>query len=84
MKKFLCSYAYDCPYYADFTVQANTEQEAEVMVKAALKKKKFERVEGVHDGSFASERVFVAEEIKPDNGGYYPTLVELLEDAENN
>lgn len=84
MKKFLCSYAYDCPYYADFTVQANTEQGAEMMIKAALRKKKFERVEGVHDGFIEEERVFVVNEINPENQDYHPTLHALLEAAENN
>ena len=81
MPKFLCSYAYDQPYYTDFTVIANNKKAAEKIIKAALKAGKFETVTGDTDYSMQDERVFIQEELKPKAITYYPPLQELLHDA---
>ena len=67
LKTFNCSYAYDVPHYAEFSVRASSERQAEAMIKKALKEKRFKNVEGAE--AFANvchERVFVVDAVSPE------------------
>ena len=61
MPKFNCSYAYCVSCYADFTVEAENEEEAEKIIERALENGCFASVSG--DPSWEDtdqERVFVS------------------------
>lgn len=55
------SYAYDVPHYADFVVEAETEEQAEAIAKAALEAGRFSAVSGdaCYD-NLCNERVFTS------------------------
>lgn len=77
MPKFNCSYAYDIACYADFVVEAATEQAALREIRRALRQGRFENVtaDPWWENRPDRERVFVqgpASEHAPD-----PTLDEL-------
>jgi hypothetical protein len=57
--KFVISYAYDVPHYADFVVDANNEKEALKKAKAAFLLGIFDTVSCQPDDSVFNERVFV-------------------------
>ena len=57
--KFVISYAYDVPNYADFLVDAKSEKEALKKAEAAFLSGKFSRVHCQPDDTMQNERVFV-------------------------
>ena len=57
--KFVISYAYDVPNYADFLVDAKNENEALKKAKAAFSSGKFNGVYCQPDDTMKNERVFV-------------------------
>ena len=59
MPKFLCSYAYDVPHYADFTVEAKDISEAEQIVQTVLQNGYFYQVQGQPDDMHQNKRVLV-------------------------
>jgi hypothetical protein len=71
MPKFVCSYAHDISCFADFVVEAKSEQAALRKIKKALRDGKFESVEATPcwENGATNERVFVqgvASEHSPD------------------
>ena len=63
MPKYSCSYAYSVSCFADFTVEAETEAEAEKLIKTALAEGKFQNVEcDVNWDNIDDHRVFVSGE----------------------
>ena len=82
MPKFVCSYAYDIPHFADFVVEAQSEADAENMNSQALRDKRFHDVPGVADyDSVGDERVFVSRELSKADP-FYPTMAQVIQDAE--
>jgi hypothetical protein len=67
MPKYKMSYAYDVPHYADFVLEAATEEEAEALANKRLEAGGFNNVIGVSSGGPEEERVFSAGEAEPDN-----------------
>jgi len=69
MPKFLCSYAYDVPCYADFYVEADSEEAAEKLVQKKLKAGAFSGVTGepFWENAGDNERVFVSGEAGEDD-----------------
>lgn len=59
--KFVISYAYDLPHYADFTIEARNEEEALELAKKALREGRFKEVAGQPNDTVENERVFVCE-----------------------
>jgi hypothetical protein len=57
--KFVISYAYDVPNFADFLVDAKDENEALEKAQQALSSGRFAGVKGQPDDSIGEERVFV-------------------------
>jgi len=57
--KYVVSYAYDVPHYADFTVEARNEKDALRKAKKALRAGKFTDILGQSDESAHAHRVFV-------------------------
>jgi hypothetical protein len=66
MPKFLCSYAYDVPCYADFYVEADTEEAAEKLIQEKLESGAFSGVAGnpCWENAGDNERVFVSGEAR--------------------
>jgi hypothetical protein len=64
MPKFLCSYAYDVPCYADFYVEADSEEAAEKLIQEKLEAGAFSAVVGrpCWENAGENERVFVSGE----------------------
>ena len=81
MAKFLCSYAYDVPCYADFYVEADSEEAAEKLIQEKLKSGEFSGVAGepCWENAGDNERVFVSGEAVDDDLGV--SLDELLAKA---
>lgn len=80
MPKYLCSYAYDVPHYADFTIEAADRKEAEKKIQAALKAGRFQNVECEEPAEIApvSHRVFVQFKItSAEDTDACPTMAEL-------
>ena len=61
MPKFVCSYGYDIPCYADFVVESKSERAALRKIRRALKAGKFENVEAApcRENGPTNQRVFV-------------------------
>jgi hypothetical protein len=62
MPKFTCSYAYDIPHYLDFTVEAESEDEAQKKCEEALVNDSFDKVIDQAEACYsnhADDRVFV-------------------------
>jgi len=61
MPKFVCSYAHDIPCYADFVVEAKSENAALRKIRKALREGKFNGVEAEPwwENGPENERVFV-------------------------
>jgi hypothetical protein len=62
MPKFKMSYAFDVPYYFDFTVEAKTSEEAEKKAKKALRAGVFDKSQSQGDADYSSssrDRVFL-------------------------
>lgn len=57
--KYIVSYAYDVPHYADFRVNARSRKEALRKAKQALRAGRFGDVVGQPDDTQKGERVFV-------------------------
>lgn len=57
--KFVVSYAYDVPHYADFLVDAKNEEEALKKAKAAFSSGRFDVVCCQPDDTYRNEHVFV-------------------------
>ncbi len=76
MPQFNCSYAYDIPHYVDFTVEAETEAEAEAIMKARLEQGCFCQVAGeaCYD-NMTAERVFVSGPLR--EGDHLDPMTEL-------
>ena len=84
MPKFLCSYAYDVPCYADFYVEADTEEAAEKLIQEKFEAGAFSGVVGkpCWENAGENERVFVSgEAAKDDDPGV--SLDELLAETEH-
>ena len=81
MPKFVCSYAYDVPCFADFTVEAESEAQALRLCKAAFAADKFNDVQcEANWGNDHNHRVFVqgeAADYSPDT-----TLGDLIGEPE--
>jgi len=78
MPKFVCSYAHDIACFADFVVEATSEQAAWRQIRKALRDGKFANVEAspCWENGSSNDRVFVqgvAEEHSPAT-----TLAELI------
>lgn len=69
MPKFLCSYAYDVPCYADFYVEADSEEAAEKLIQEKLEAGVFSGVVGrpCWENAGEIERVFVSSEAGKDD-----------------
>lgn len=69
MPKFLCSYAYDVPVYADFYVEADSEAAARKIIQQKLKAGLFSSVTGeaCWENAGENERVFVSGEADEDD-----------------
>jgi len=77
LKKFVMSYAYDIPHYADFIIEAKDADDAMARATAALALGKFDTVEGdvCYDNIWA-KRVFLQRPAtKRDD--YQPNMKEL-------
>lgn len=61
MRKFVCSYAHDINYYADFVVEAKSEKAALRKIRKALKEGRFNDLEttAAWENGPDNERVFV-------------------------
>ena len=84
MPKFLCSYAYDVPCYADFYVEADTEEAAAQLIQEKFEAGAFSGVVGkpCWENAGENERVFVSgEAAKDDDPGV--SLDELLAETEH-
>jgi len=71
MPKYVCSYARDIACFADFVVEAKSENAALRKIRKALREGRFEKVEATPawENGAANERVFVqdvATEYSPD------------------
>lgn len=64
MPRFLCSYAYDVPCYADFYVEAENEEAAEKLIQEKLEAGAFSGVVGspCWENAGENERVFLSSE----------------------
>jgi hypothetical protein len=69
MPKFLCSYAYDVPCYADFWVEAPDEAAAEKLIQEKLEGGAFSGIVGspCWENAGENERVFVSGEAAEDD-----------------
>ena len=69
MPKFFCSYAYDVPCYADFHVEADSEEAAEKLIQEKLEAGAFSGVAGspCWENAGENERVFVSCEAAEDD-----------------
>ncbi|MFZ3376222.1 MAG: hypothetical protein WA183_11775 [Chthoniobacterales bacterium] len=69
MAKFFCSYAYDVPCYADFYVEADSEEAAEKLIQEKLEAGAFSGVVGnpCWENAGENERVFVSSEADEDD-----------------
>ena len=78
MPKFVCSYAHDIACFADFVVEAKSEQAALRKIRKALREGKFENVntDPAWDNRASNERVFV--QGTPTEFSTDTTLEELL------
>jgi hypothetical protein len=82
MPRFLCSYAYDVPCYADFYVEADSEEAAEKLIQEKLEAGAFSGAVGdpCWENAGENERVFVSSEAaEGDDAGIL--LEELLADS---
>jgi hypothetical protein len=78
MPKFLCSYAYDVPCYADFCVEAESEQAAKKLINEKLESGAFSGVSGEPCWENAgNDRAFVSGEAA-EQGDPGVSLGELL------
>ena len=61
MPKFVCSYAYDVPCFADFVVEAKSERAALRLIRKALREGKFANIhaEPCWENGPSNERVFI-------------------------
>jgi hypothetical protein len=57
--KYIISYAYDLPFYADFLVEARNKKAALKRARAAFLAGRFNEVHGRHDDTVRNNRVFV-------------------------
>lgn len=57
--KYVISYAYDVPYYADFIVKARSKKAALKKAKEAFLSGRFNEVRGQRDDTTRNARVFV-------------------------
>ena len=68
MPKYLCSYAHDVPCYADFYVEAKSEEAAEKLIQERLESGAFSGVSGNPCWENAgNDRVFVSGEAAEDD-----------------
>ena len=69
MPRFLCSYAYDVPCYADFYVEAASEEAAEKLIQEKLEAGAFSGVVGnpCWENAGENERVFLSGEAAEDD-----------------
>jgi hypothetical protein len=81
--KYFMSYAYDIPFYADFVVEAESEEAAEAIAEQALKDGKFSNVSGTpfYD-NLDNERVFSSGVATEDQAVREDSLEELLAEAD--
>lgn len=85
MPKFNCSYAYNQPSYKDFTVEADTKEQAEAIIKNALKEGRFENVfcDPFFENEGENKRVFVSGPCREDNDDAAgQTMEELIKQSE--
>ena len=84
MPRFLCSYAYDVPCYADFYVEAVSEEAAEKLIQEKLEAGAFSGVVGspCWENAGENERVFVSSEAAEDDDAGV-SLDDLLAGSQN-
>jgi hypothetical protein len=84
MPRFLCSYAYDVPCYADFYVEAESEEAAQKLIQEKLEAGAFSGVVGspFWENAGENERVFVSSDAAEDDD-VGVSLEELLVGSEN-
>jgi hypothetical protein len=84
MAKFLCSYAYDIPCYADFYVEAENEEAAEKLIQEKLEAGAFSGVVGNRcwENAGENERVFASSEAAADDDAGV-SLDDLLAGSQN-
>ena len=70
--KYVISYAYDVPHYADFLVEARNKTEALRKAKEAFLSGRFEGVRGQPDETTRNDRVFVHRTADKYDGGVDP------------
>jgi len=81
-RKYLLSYTYEIPCYADFTVDATSKKEALAIAKKALKEGRFDNVFPEPDNEAMGRRpsVFVLDPAPEED--CYDTMEELISDGE--
>ncbi|MCI0541047.1 MAG: hypothetical protein L0Z50_38080 [Verrucomicrobiales bacterium] len=57
--KYVISYAYNLPHYADFVVEARNKKEALRKAKQGLQQGRFKEIQGQPNDTVEGERVFV-------------------------
>jgi hypothetical protein len=84
MPKFFCSYAYDVPCYADFHVEAESEDAAQKLIQEKLESGAFSGVSGspFWENAGENERVFVSGEVSHEDNPIV-SLDELLAEAKH-
>ncbi len=82
-RRWSVSYAYDIPHYADFTIDAPTEDAALAFAVAALDAGKLRDILGDPDHeSDTDHRVFVQSETDPEDDSI-PTMEALIENSKS-
>ena len=83
LKRWQLTYAYDMPYYVDFTVEATSFHAALRHAEKALRAGRFENVIGQSDYSVSGDRVFGLgpAPVAPNNYTSYSSMDELIEEA---
>ena len=84
MPKFKCVHAYQIPHYAEFTVEADSREQANAIVQEALAAGKFNDVAGLpyYDG-VSNQQVWVDEEQKGIENSGFLTMEQLFKVADS-
>lgn len=79
MPKYLMTYAYDVPHYADFIVEARTRGQALDKAEKQMRAGKFRGVEGTaYSGQADNHRIVLRDESPREGSGDDPTMEELI------
>lgn len=75
--KFIFAYAYDVAHYADFVVEADSPEAAEVIATKALNDGRFSGVDGSASNDIVDERVFICATNFDGEAEHLPMLDEI-------